>query len=78
MDKMKYLLNSEDHRFVIFPDYIKHSDIMGDWDCAGFIQFYEKEGRVKVHCYGKSVSLGLKSREEKDTYIIQSKINPDF
>lgn len=72
---MKYVLNSESPcRFVIFPSFMNHSDICGNWTSAGFIKFYEKDGSVKIHCYGKSTSLGLSSDEE-DTTIIQRQLS---
>ena len=42
---------------------------------AGFISFgINEEGNPTCSCYGESISLGLKSDEEEDTFLAQSQL----
>ena len=76
MRNMKYVLNNETDEFVIIPDTMHHSDVRGDWTNAGFIRFTTDEKDecgniiIKPICWGESVSLQLKSREDEDAAII--------
>lgn len=68
--KMKYLYNKETMKFLIFPDFINHSDMNTiRATSAGFLHFFQYENSMSpqqlgVECYGESVSLKLKSDSE--------------
>lgn len=73
MRKMKYVLNVQTMHFAIFPNHMKHSDMVNnisDWTSAGFVVFETSEkdvyGEVIVRpiCFGASVSLSLKAGED--------------
>jgi len=70
---MKYVI-TEYKNFAIFSKTTNHSEIgielFGKPISAGFCHF--ENGKIK--CYGESISLGLKSREE-DSDIINEKFN---
>lgn len=76
MKRMKYVFNSKELKFVLIPEIgLAHNDISGEWTNAGMISFDISDGkRVKVSCYGKSVSLGLQAGE-KDAEFIESVLN---
>lgn len=70
---MKYIID-ELNMFVIFPKHINHDD-MARLHCkpigcsivgAGFIEIIDGI----VSCYGKSISLNIKSRGHFDSEII--------
>lgn len=75
---MKYIMY-EDMTFIILPPTISHTDVkIKDKKVpivsAGFVDFYEVEGDkgkkiTKAKCYGESVLLNIKSKEE-DSIII--------
>lgn len=62
---------------VIFPNNIDHKSVaesafFGSTDCesAGFIKFILRpDGKIKVHCYGESMSIGA-SAQKNDYKII--------
>lgn len=76
---MKYIV-TENNDFAIFTKLSNHNDVARDLYGkpvgAGFCNIRQEADseRVNVHCYGRSVSLGIESREE-DEKIINSKIN---
>lgn len=74
---MKYITFeniSGDERYVIFDKITDHSKMarslvgFGQALGAGFVGF-DSDG---AHCYGKSVSMGIESRGEKDSELINS------
>lgn len=72
MFKSKYILHRNGTP-VIFSEVLKHSDVarglFGSTDNivgAGFCYIQDD----KYHCYGESVSLNVKSGEEKDAKIL--------
>lgn len=79
MQSMKYVLNRNNGKFVLFPAEIgmKHKDINGNWTNAGFVRLtidYKGKGDIEVQCYGKSVSLNLCAGSE-DADIISKSLN---
>lgn len=88
MEKLKYILDKYGN-FAIFSDGNSHSDMAKGFHfkpvSAGFCTiavrykatedyFDDIKEIVNVHCFGESISLGLKSKEE-DENIINKKIN---
>lgn len=76
--ELKYVITDKND-FAIFTKLTNHSDIRGLYGKivgAGFCNFAQKADSedVNIHCYGRSVSLGISSREE-DEEIINNKIN---
>lgn len=81
--KQKYIIDSRGN-FAIFSELITHSvlaralsnDTGNEIVGAGFCNITPQGDSVyvNVHCFGESVSLGIKSREE-DEKIINEKIN---
>jgi hypothetical protein len=75
MREMKYVMNADTLKFLIFPDTLQHSEVAGKWTSAGFVNFYlKKEGDlehpfIQVRCYGESVSLKLKMGVEDEDII---------
>jgi hypothetical protein len=80
MNKTKYVIVKG--KAIVFSELIIHSDMVGynqKAEGAGFVQFTPYvnewgEERVKATCYGESVSLNVKSREEEDSLIITRQI----
>jgi len=85
MHELKYVV-TENGDFAIFSKLTNHCDVHGLYGKvvgAGFCtiavgykpkwELGEEERIVNVHCYGRSVSLGIESRKE-DEEIINSKI----
>lgn len=75
MNEMKYIIVDDGmmEKPVIFDDATDHSqmasDLFGfkkDVVSAGFVSF-SKDG---LQCYGRSVSLNIKSRPEEDSKLI--------
>lgn len=61
---MKYIKVGDYNSIIIFPEIIQHDTFRYlNPTTAGFC--YIEKGRV--HCFGESVSLGLKSNERLDT-----------
>ena len=58
---------------VVFPKHIGHDEMarkLGTPISAGFLTTQiNNEQEVEINCYGESVTLGIKSREEEDTKI---------
>lgn len=80
MFKAKYVIVNGSA--IVFSAAIQHKDMVGyheKCEGAGFVTFhYSDEGDyVYAKCYGESISLGIKSRPEKDSLIITRQItNP--
>lgn len=64
---------------VIFSNELEHKEVaeaafFGSYDCesAGFIKFiYTAAGKVKVHCYGESMSIGASAQKGDDKVIAE-------
>jgi len=73
--EMKYVLDHNTLKFVIFPGSMNHSDIKGNWTNAGMLYFNTSgrnmygETALEVSCYGESVSLKLESNPRDATII---------
>jgi hypothetical protein len=82
MDKLKYIV-TDNNSFAIFSVAQSHSDIArGMWGKpvgAGVCSIARKADseHANVHCWGESVSLKLKSREE-DEEIINRYLEPEY
>jgi hypothetical protein len=85
MMDVKYIV--ADGRAIVFSAAIQHSDMargFGEVEGAGFVTFRTKEDEygetiVTSHCYGESISLGIKSRGEIDSKIVTRQItNPNY
>jgi len=84
--RLKYIMD-KNNQFVIFSDSITHSSVksndLGEIVGAGFCTIAcgydrdEKEEVVNVHCFGKSISLGIESREI-DEEIINEKLHNKY
>jgi hypothetical protein len=75
MKKVKYI-KTKDKEIIVFGDIIVHSDFI-DMNpiSAGFISFGTNEdGNPTCRCYGESISLGLESDEEEDTFLAKSQL----
>lgn len=75
MSRMKYI-RFADFGFVIFPAYVKHSDmaqkIGTEVLSAGFVDF---TNNGNLHCYGESISLGATSLMT-DSVSLQDWLSP--
>jgi hypothetical protein len=79
MLKTKYVI--VEGSAIVFSAALTHKNMVGynkRCDGAGFVQFTPYvnewgEERVKATCYGESISLGIKSREE-DSMIVTRQI----
>lgn len=73
--KTKYII-TKDNIIIVFPELLQHSDFKEfNPISAGFISFgVNKQGNPSCTCYGESISLDLKSREE-DTEIAKKQLN---
>jgi hypothetical protein len=63
---------------VIFSEILKHDAVAGRRTVtgAGFCRFSVKtDGTIGVTCWGKSISLNVKSRGKKDEEIIMKHHN---
>ena len=71
---------------IIFSAAIQHKDMVGyneKCEGAGFVRFaVEKDSYgddiIVAQCYGESISLGIKSRLEKDSKILTRQITNPF
>jgi hypothetical protein len=73
--KTKYI-KTEDKEIIVFGEIMVHSDFK-DMNpiSAGFISFgIDEDGNPTCKCYGESISLGLSSDEEEDTFLAQSQL----
>lgn len=78
MSELKYVV-TEHGDFAIFTKATNHCDVRGLHGKvvgAGFCNFARKADteQANVHCYGRSISLGIESRPE-DEIIINRHIN---
>jgi hypothetical protein len=80
MNEVKYVI--VDGSAIIFSAAIQHKDMVGyneKCEGAGFVEFrvskdsYD-EDVITAHCYGESISLGIKSRREEDSKIVTRQI----
>ena len=80
MRDVKYVI--VDGSAIVFSAAITHSEMVGynqKAEGAGFVRFYPSknswgEDVIIAKCYGSSFSLGVDSREEKDSFIVTSQI----
>ena len=82
--RLKYITYERfgEESFVVFPQHVAHSDWGNILDNgrtkllgAGEVSYYYDEERggqaeVRARCYGESVSLWLKSRNNADSNIL--------
>lgn len=75
MNSAKYIRTEED-QIIVFPSYLSHN-LFKSFNpvSAGFISF----GATAKHepsctCYGKSVSLGIDSNTDEDTFLAKKQI----
>ena len=66
--KVKYI-RTKNNGFIMFSLLVNHSDmarmIRDEVVSAGFVNFGNDEcGNIQFECYGKSVSLGLESKDD--------------
>lgn len=79
--ELKYVITDTD-QFAIFTASQNHNDVAsGMWGkpiAAGFLTFLNGlDGSVKeISCYGRSVSLGLQSRNHFDAAILSRALFP--
>lgn len=72
---LKYVLNKETMHFHLFPEYMNHSSIAGDWDTAGYCRiFQDDDNQIAVSCYGRSESLGLSSDGPEDSKFLSERL----
>lgn len=81
MSELKYVVTDKGD-FAIFTKLSNHCDVRGLHGKvvgAGFCNFARKADseQANVHCYGRSVSLGISSREE-DEDIINLAIDSEY
>ena len=80
MFEAKYVII--DGSAIVFTAAIMHSDMVKHHqkaEGAGFVRFYPSknewgEDKIIAKCYGESISLGVKSREEEDSRIVTNQI----
>lgn len=75
MARAKYI-KTKYKEIIVFGEIMVHSDFKNmNPISAGFISFgINEEGNPTCSCYGESISLGLKSDEEEDTFLAQSQL----
>jgi len=74
--KIKYIV-TKNEVVVVFSELMQHSQFKHlEPISAGFISFgVNKQGNPSCSCYGESISLGLKSDEERDTILAKYQFN---
>lgn len=73
MEKLKYVRLEQYNQVIIFPCIIEHSTFKHlSPKTAGFCYFNPHKNRVD--CYGESISLGLKSDKQEDTYYATKQV----
>jgi hypothetical protein len=79
--KQKYIVTKDDV-MIVFSDLLEHSDFRGHNPIsAGFLSIgATAKYEPTIQCYGESISLGIKSREEEDTALAKRQIlgNTDY
>lgn len=76
---MKYI-TFEDGNFVIFSEGMVHADVATQMRkkplSAGFVSITASSSKgLFVHCYGQSLSLGIRSREQDNLKIEHACLN---
>jgi hypothetical protein len=73
--KAKYI-KTKNKEIIVFGEIMLHSDFKNrNPISAGFISFgINNEGNPTCKCFGNSISLGLFSDEEEDTFLAQSQL----
>jgi len=73
--EMKYIVVNDKgfEAAIIFDITMDHSEIAKGHHVisAGMMNVYDKDGKITVGCYGKSVTLNLKAREDEDSALVQ-------
>jgi hypothetical protein len=67
---------------IVFSSAITHSDMVRHHqkaEGAGFVRFYSSKNEwgediITAKCYGESISLGVVSRGEEDSFIVTQQI----
>ena len=80
MRDVKYVI--VDGNAIVFSAEIAHSEMVPFAQIAegaGFVKFYPSknewgEDKIIAKCYGESISLGVESRGEEDSFIVTSQI----
>jgi len=79
MNNSKYIVVKQDEYevIIIFPSLVTHRSMANNFNdviSAGFVEIGTKEiaGYTDPYgsCYGKSITLNLKSREKEDTILL--------
>ena len=75
MKRNKYIIINDVFP-ILFTEAQQHIDIGRKLNVtsAGFFRTSILEGKIKVHCYGESISLGIKSQPD-DSYFIEKFLN---
>lgn len=63
---------------IIFDETQTHAEVAAgrDVDSAGFVIINADKDKILVECYGKSMSLGIKSKPAQDSNRIKRMFNP--
>ena len=80
MRDVKYVI--VDCSAIVFSAAIAHSDMVRHHqkvDGAGFVRFYPRKNEwgedvIIARCHGGSITLGVASREEEDSFIVTNQI----
>ena len=63
---------------IVFPEGLTHAIVCRqlfhdvDVESAGFVQIIRRDdGLIKIHCYGESCSLGVRSRGQIDSNLLR-------
>lgn len=74
MNKVKYIRTNK-NQIIVFPEYHQHSEFKKfEPISAGFISIgYNDKKEIDCKCYGESVSLNLKSKDD-DTILAKRQI----
>ena len=77
--KQKYIVTENDV-MIVFSELLEHSRFRSfNPISAGFISIgAEDKYKPTIQCYGESVSLDIKSREEEDTMLAKRQILGDI
>jgi len=78
--EMKYVI-LKSRNFLVFPPTMEHASVTTcprDVVSAGFVNVAphaQEDGRVEAHCFGESVSLGVRADPEGDSAILTRAFN---
>jgi hypothetical protein len=77
--KTKYVRTYDD-KIIVFSELHQHKEFKSFQPVsAGFISIgVGKDGNPDCTCYGESISLGIKSNEEEDTFLARKQILGHF